>query len=342
MKVNLNKIEGSIYGLAYGDAYGYPLEFRSHDEILSRRKHLDLFKVSDDTQMSIYVIRAFIDTLNQYGDDFVNIDKDYAIQTVFAQNVIQQFIEFYQDPDNNRAPGNTCMNAIKRYLNSTQQTGFEGSITGSKGCGANMRAPWLGLLPYADEDLAIMSLIQAKVTHGHPDALLASVLTTLLTSHLAKGKIHPSQDGSLIRHTIHLLDTRTFINEGEVIDPQHLRKLFTEALIVFPEYLYSSPSDDICSFFGNGWTADEALVLAVAATDAQNGSEEATDGIHRLAESSGDSDSIAAIGGALIGAYRGFEDLKSSTGYVHFENRYIEEMNWVIKKIAAANVNWRS
>ena len=336
MSINLDTIRGGVLGLAYGDAYGYHFEFLDHDRIRSMEKGPKaLYKISDDTQMSIYVTRGTRDTTRIVGEALVNIEKDETLQAIFAKSIADQFVRWHHDEDNNWDPGRTCIQSIAKYEKSTRDTGLEGSNPENRGNGANIRAGWLGLLPYADEDLAVMSILQAKVTHGHPDALLSSALTTLLVNHLAKKRIKPCTEGALVRHSIQLLDTRVFYDdEQNRLDPTNLRKLLTEALIVLPEYVYSSPEDDICSFFGRGATADEAFVLAVAATDGQAEAEAPTEGIRRLAESGGDSDSIAAIGGAMIGAYWGWEALKESTGPLTFEKRYQEELEECIKVLA--------
>lgn len=342
MKVGLTNIEGAVFGLTYGNALGFPLEFMSHEQIRTQRPpYPTTYKISDDAQAAVCVIKAYVDTVLATGERIVNIDKDEQLQNLFARNVAEQLLIWEKDPDNNRAPDNATIRALQRYAASERITGREGAGSNSRSCNPMVRGAWLGLLPYADEDIASMAILQAKVSHQNPDVLLSAALAAVLARHLAKGCMKPSEDGSLIRRAIHLLDNQEFYDGNERLDPSDLRKMFTEALIVFPEYLYSAPNDDICSFFNDGWTAPEALVLAVAATDAQTNSEEATAGIVRLTHSSGDSDSLGALGGAFIGGYRGADDIRLGTGTVRFEDRYVKEFLWVTKKIGGANASYR-
>lgn len=339
MKIQDDKIKGSVLGFAYADAYGAPYEFMRHNKIVTLPEQTpDILKITDDTQMSLYVLKAYESMKSSVGDDnLANIDKDPVLRELFTKEVASEFIEFYNDPDNNRAPGKTCMRAISKYINSPQETGLEGQVRESKGNSANIRAAWIGLLPYGEDDLIAMSLLQARVTHGHNDGLLAAVLTTLMVNHLALDKVALSEDGSLIRHAIRLLDTHTFTSEGKTLDKSNLRSMLAEALIVFPEFLYSSPEEDICSFFGEGWTADEALVLALAATNAYVLTDDPIAGVIRLSRSEGDSDSIAALGGAFLGASGGYDFLSEEEGSLVFEDRYEKELEWAINLIQKSN-----
>lgn len=60
----MQSASGSLFGLAYGDAFGRPTEFLSYDEILARGP-LDLpapAPVTDDTQMALAVASALLTT----------------------------------------------------------------------------------------------------------------------------------------------------------------------------------------------------------------------------------------------------------------------------------------
>ena len=79
------------------------------------------------------------------------------------------------------------------------------------------------------------------------------------------------------------------------------------------------------SFFGEGWVADETLYNAIIAVAAYS-SRSIYKGIQRLVWTNGDSDSLAAVGGAFLGAFKGYEalqyDVKSN-----LENRYQVELS---------------
>jgi ADP-ribosylglycohydrolase len=82
--------------------------------------------VSDDTQMSLAVWRAL-------GES----------EPVGA--FVDEFLAWRVDPDNTRAPGNTCLSALGAIA--AGASWLEATVLGSKGCGTVMRAPWIGLTP---------------------------------------------------------------------------------------------------------------------------------------------------------------------------------------------------
>lgn len=57
--------------------------------------------------------------------------------------VREEFVDWYQSPENNRAPGRTCLVACN-LLKNEKRRWQEASQIGSKGCGANMRVALSG------------------------------------------------------------------------------------------------------------------------------------------------------------------------------------------------------
>src|SRR5262249_51985493 len=103
-----------------------------------------------------------------------------------AELLRRRFLAWAVSPDNNRAPGNTCLHAcaeLSRGIAWQQAT-----VAGSKGCGANRRVAPVGLVPGYDVDtLAGVAQLQAGLTHGHPTALAASELTAYAVRVLREG-----------------------------------------------------------------------------------------------------------------------------------------------------------
>jgi hypothetical protein len=98
------KILGAMLGSACGDALAAPVEFLSFEAIAEQfppsGPSEELYQVTDDTQMAMAVGRALIAAQGSLDDP-----------ASVSQAIIQEFIAWYHDPENNRAPGNTCMSA---------------------------------------------------------------------------------------------------------------------------------------------------------------------------------------------------------------------------------------
>lgn len=348
-----NLLKGAVYGFAYGDAWGKDTEFKSYERIIqSKTPFPNPALVTDDTQMSLYTIFAIMHEVSMNPDAVkgLHIDetKRNAVRVLFADS----FVEFAEDPDNNRAPGTTCMNALhsyqqfKRLSNDGEaMTGMEGVIADSKGCGANMRSGWLGLLPLEEEDIINLAILQSETTHGHPLALSSSVLTALTLKAIAAGEIVPRQGHyyQWALDKINALEIKLLTERSDAAGSWNLA--YSTGLTMLAEFLKSKEkevaafkdselTDDICSFFGEGWVAEEAYLCALMGADFSP--LDPVEGLERLVRSNGDSDSLAAIGGQFMGAFDGFhvfpEDWETK-----LESRYIEELNEVVEFLVRAN-----
>ncbi|HEV2636765.1 MAG TPA: ADP-ribosylglycohydrolase family protein [Actinocrinis sp.] len=309
----MRKASGTMYGLAYGDALGKPTEFLTYEEIIRRygptgplRLSGDPALVTDDTQMTLAVADALFDTL----------DAGELTAAHFENPLRDRFLAWAQSPENNRAPGMTCLRAIGRLAEGLPWA--EATVADSKGCGANMRVAPIGLLPGLSEaDRAGAAQFQAAVTHGHPTALAASDLTAFAVHWLAGGMptgelldalrdrcagqrevYHQEWLGELWQRST-ATSARDFIARGW---DECLAALDTveRALAVADRAAYADP----CLAAGRGWIAEEALATALYCY--LMWPDEPVAMLGRAAASSGDSDSIASIAGALAGAALGF------------------------------------
>lgn len=297
------QIRNSIYASAVGDAWGNVTEFNFSPDIKNPQLYPLHAFITDDTQMALYALQGLknspnIDELN------LTVEKD---KTIVRQQIGKQFLVWLKDPDNNRAPGQTCLNALNLLKLKRNKTGLEGTQSHSKGCGANMRNPWFGLLPYTEQDIVELSYIQAEITHSHPLAYSASALTALAvkdiytrTVILEKGK--PNLFVSLIKTTERLLanncNSNPAVKEGLVM----MQKFLNQRQDAYYRMISSDDTvTDICDYLNaEGWVAEEALLLAVATADLHQ--YDLFRALERAVHTRGDSDSIACIAGSIIGA----------------------------------------
>ncbi|MFZ3593692.1 ADP-ribosylglycohydrolase family protein [Streptomyces sp. BH104] len=300
---------GSLLGLALGDALGYPTEFSDVPAILDRHgpwREMELpghpvAYITDDTQMALAVARA----LPRSGP---------LAPERFERPLREEFVDWYESPDNNRAPGNTCLRACA-LLKTESRSWQEASQIHSKGCGANMRVTPLGLAPgLSDEQRAGAAQLQAGLTHGHPTGLAAADLTAHAVRLLAAGAEPTGLVGRLRsyayenRETYHEAWLGDLWRRGEEPTPQRfIARGWDECLGVLDRLRDAlrepSPETDPCLATGAGWIAEEALATALLSfllfVD------EPVLALRRAACTSGDSDSIAALAGAFAGAHLG-------------------------------------
>lgn len=349
-----NLLKGAIYGFAYGDAWGKDTEFKSYEQIIKQAQPFpNPALVTDDTQMSLYAMGALIYEASMNPDALkglhYNEKKRSAVRVLFADS----FVEFAEDPDNDRAPGTTCMNALRSYqqfkklseVDGTQLTGMEGVVADSKGCGANMRSGWLGLLPLEEEDIINLAILQSETTHGHPLALASSVLTALTLRAVISGEIVPRQGHyyEWALNKISDLEGRIFLfrnNSAGEWNPNYgkgltmLGEFLQSKKDQVSQFIESEPTEDICSFFGEGWVAEEAYLCALMGADYSP--LDPVEGLERLVRSNGDSDSLAAIGGQFIGAFDGFQVFPEEWE-TQLETRYQEELQEVVDFLKRVN-----
>ena len=334
LKITTNEsIAGSIYATAFGDAWGNLTEFDNHSHIIQTKPNFPVHPmITDDTQMSLYAMQA-IQNMLPLIDELEQNPNNEALQNKIRLVFARKFAIWLNDPDNHRAPGQTCLDAMNEFQANDRRgralTGLEGTRPNSKGCGANMRVMWFGLLPYSTETIVNLSILQSETTHSHPLALSSSVMTALAVKAVAEGTVIPSHEGSLTEWT--LKKTFELIANGfgawNPVFVQGLRDLIPvleEGLSMIPHFAKTSMYVDMCEFFGEGWVAEQALMNALAATDIY--AESPVYGLQRLVYTSGDSDSIAAIGGAMLGAYSGAQAFPDDW-FGKLEPRYIKELN---------------
>ncbi|WP_426510732.1 ADP-ribosylglycohydrolase family protein [Dactylosporangium sp. McL0621] len=303
-------VKASLFGLAFGDALGKPTEFRSYDEIVATfgpRGPRDLppgALVTDDTQMALAVAGALELALTTPP---LTADR-------LEPHLNRLFVEWARSPENNRAPGNTCMAACGALSRGVPW--WEATVAGSKGCGANMRVTPMGLVPGLTEDeRAGAAQLQAALTHGHPTGLAASELTALAVRWLLDG-LPVAELPAALRERC---STQREVYRGDWLGDQLWRRSpagsperfiatgwdeCADALAGLEDKVrWIGPDADPCLAGGAGWVAEEALATAVYCVLLFPDSP--VDAIARGAASSGDSDSIACLAGAFAGAVHG-------------------------------------
>ncbi|MFJ4684064.1 ADP-ribosylglycohydrolase family protein [Streptomyces sp. NPDC088789] len=316
---------GSLVGLALGDALGFPTEFNDVPSILAKCgpwRDMDLpvpAFVTDDTQMTLAVGRA-IRTAMQQGEPGPATpgrpDPRALEPRRLARTLREEYVDWYRSPENNRAPGRTCLVACER-LGSPDLAWQDASQIHSKGCGANMRVAPVGLVPgLSDEQRSGAAQLQAALTHGHPTALAAADLTAHAVRLLAQGA-EPTGLVGLLRS--YAYDNRGRYHErwlgdlwtrGQDPSPEHyIGRGWDECLAVLDRLKDAvrtvSPETDPCLATGEGWIAEEALATGLLCfllfVD------EPLTAVRRAACTSGDSDSLACLTGAFAGAHLGTE-----------------------------------
>ncbi|MBW4430456.1 MAG: ADP-ribosylglycohydrolase family protein [Pelatocladus maniniholoensis HA4357-MV3] len=304
---------GCLFGLAFGDALGAKTEFLSVTEICHRyppRGPQEIegnpARVTDDTQMALAV-----------GEALMNTTTANLTAATLETPLRNAFIKWWRSPDNNRAPGMTCLKACSQLALGIPWQ--QATQVNSKGCGANMRVAPVGLLPLGEKGAnaatrAAIAQFQAALTHGHPTALAASDLTASAIADLAargdpQGLISRLRSYALNQRTVYHADWLGSLWQQPYINTQEefISRGWDECLAVLDRLdaaLVNPKRDaDPCEATGEGWIAEEAFATGLLCFLLFP--EEPLVALRRAALTAGDSDSIACLTGAFAGAYMG-------------------------------------
>jgi ADP-ribosylglycohydrolase len=312
---------GCLLGGAVGDALGAPIEFETYKTIKLRfgpdglRDYAPDYggvgRITDDTQMTLFTAeallqawagasggnepeyaqaaaRAYLRWLATQGTSpspALLPAGDYETGRLFREEALH----------NQRAPGNTCLSALKamRHLGDLAQND-------SKGCGGVMRVAPVGLYFRhfrESQPLTVafdLGCLMAAVTHGHPTGYLTGGALAVLVLALADGATLPEA----------LAAAKSCLAEK----PGHEETL---TALELAESLARSggPHQEAITRLGEGWVAEEALAISVYCALAAESFEH---GVLLAVNHDGDSDSTGAITGNLLGVRDGVKAIPAA------------------------------
>jgi ADP-ribosylglycohydrolase len=294
-----------IFGLALGDALGWPVEFLERPQILARygREGVtappDPALYTDDTQMSAAVAEALIGAGEASG-----------ITDLVMGAMVRQFIAWKNDPlTSTRAPGATCIRGVTALERGAHWR--EAGVKDSKGCGACMRVAPIGYFYQHDpKALARIARAQGWLTHRHPTSDAACIGAAYLVK-LALDGVAPDE-------WIERVLTVTAGLSGE----------FDAALGRVREAAGWPDAETALNHIGptrgGGWIAEEAVGMALHCVLCHP--DDYVAAVRLGANISGDSDSVASITGGILGARLGLSAIPADW-VERLENReYLNEL----------------
>jgi ADP-ribosylglycohydrolase len=289
-----------LLGGAVGDALGAPAEFMPLGAIRAQfgpagitdfaPAYGRLGAFTDDTQMSLFtaegLIRAAVrEQLKGICSSSAVIHHAYlrwlltqGERSSALQGEADGWLVHHEELWAVRAPGNTCLNALRAAT-------FFGQAAQnmSKGCGSIMRVAPIGAVYNSGAAYGLGSAVSA-LTHGHPTARIAGAYFAELLAEVASG----AELTDAVERARRPTDTEHYADETlTAIDRAMALARSSEA-----------PTAELVETLGAGWTADEALSIALycalVARDFEHG-------VLLAINHSGDSDSTGALVGNLLG-----------------------------------------
>ena len=288
----LDAVRGCLLGGAAGDALGAPVEFMSREEIFAKypggvKDYVEFpdgtGAITDDTQMTLFTAEGLLRTIVRSLEKGVACSEDMVYRAYLrwlkTQGIVKGDNADILDSGwlikeeqlfRYRAPGHTCLGALEDMKRAHND---------SKGCGALMRMAPVGLL-LPPEEAWKEGCKLAALTHGHPTGRTAAGAFAMLIAHLYSGK---SLEKSL------------------ELTCEHLWR-FPEASETLGALMKAQEAGSV-EELGEGWTADEALGMAVYC--ALHHTWDIRGGIIEAVNITGDSDSVGAVTGNILGVLNG-------------------------------------
>ena len=278
-----DKFRGAILGCFLGDAFGSGFEGMNLEKA---RFHMDNLSkkfprsYTDDTDMTLAVAGSIIQSGGVSPEDIAkqfsltcDLTRGYAIGTIKAVLALRAGMKWYD----------------------VARIGFE---NGSFGNGAAMRVSPVGLFYHRDlEGLRKAAMEQANITHAHPlgqwGAVMQACSVGLAVSQNPKGPFKKEQM---------VTDLREILWGGPIEYMKSLNRI--EKMVVQGKKLQALK---IVQSFGNGVEAHFSVPSAcyIAITY----SPDFCDAIRAAISLGGDTDTIAGMVGAIVGAHVGEKGL---------------------------------
>ncbi|WP_199776677.1 ADP-ribosylglycohydrolase family protein [Nocardiopsis sp. SBT366] len=303
-----DRLTGCLIGGAIGDALGAPVEGLGLDQILERHGPQGLTEyvegsygigaITDETQLTLRTCDALVRASVRARNKGISGAAVSMVRTAYVD-----WARIHRDPARS-GPTVDPLHAPRGYGAATvaalRETGAWKPVNNSKGCAAVVRVAPCGFGAGDAERAFELATEVAALTHGHRTAhLAAGVFASTVWGLVRGGEIADS-----LARARELLEGR--VGHGEV----------SRALDAAVAKAHSGvPTARDLAELGDGWTSEEALAVAVCvalrAEDlAAQGGAPNTAGIGQSAlrsavNHSGDSDTLGALCGNLVGARYG-------------------------------------
>jgi ADP-ribosyl-[dinitrogen reductase] hydrolase len=301
MKISTrDRVLGCLLGGACGDALGAPFEFSSQAEMIIEcgprgarefwPRHARTARVTDETQLILFTTAGLTESrLNRSISEIEHLHLAY-LAWLSTQGITSPLLPKWRSPyghlcdivaaQGDRVPNANTMVALSEatQLGQSPQTAAEGN-------GAAARSAPFGLLYSATPQRAYHAAVaDARLTHNSPGGYIASGAFAMMIAWVMKGySITRSVERTLM-----------FLR----LQPGH--ESTVQAIMHAPwkwsDY-FRRPE-----WMGFGWSADEALAIAVNAVLTTNSFHDA---VAVAANHDGDSDTTASMAGNLAGALYG-------------------------------------
>ncbi len=275
------RARGVLLGLALGDALGAPFEGRSRvarGQVEAWRDARGLMRWTDDTHMALTLSRRLL-----VDPDLADPD---ALGAAFAR-------AYTNEPWRGYGSGPPQVFAlVEEGLGFEEAAGSLFGGSGSFGNGAAMRVAPVGLLSAASDPVvaARLAAIQARVTHTHADAVDgATVIAQVVAGLTVTDRVGGDEVQQVVRATTERLPV------GAV------RERLVEVMNVVAS---GGVPQEAAARCGTGVAAAASVPAAVAAL---LGGRDPLEVVTAAIGFGGDTDTIAAMAGAMAGAAWGLE-----------------------------------
>ncbi len=301
-----DRFAGCLLGGAVGDALGEPVEF---DQVVSLDTNAQLGHISDDTQMTLFTAEGLLtpaapaqcEPADRVWEAYLRWELTQESTVMEAEErwecEVRRLQGLLSHPELwvRRAPGNTCLSALRGKM-----TGYpQFAINDSKGSGTVMRVAPCGLYALSQEEAFRLGMETGALTHGHPTAWLSSGYLSVLLWALARG--------SGLRNAI--TTTNIVLDEWVGCSPKRQAQASELRATLAKVYAEHNRVDTQISDFGEGWTAEEALAMALFAALRAT---DYTSGVLLAVNHGGDSDTVGAIAGSILGAIHGVDGVPAT------------------------------
>lgn len=313
MKHSFPYYYGAILGGAVGDALGAPIEFMSYEEIeaimgpdgvrnfiMPQGQKYAL--ITDDTQLTLFTAEGLLRSATRAHRK----NQERTIESIpvvvfraYLRWLYTQGLQtaYWSKKDYDgwlvkvgrlqayREPGVTCLTALGKGVMGT----LENPINQSLGCGCVIRVLPVGLI---EDKTCVFDIATrlAAITHGNPTSYLSAGTFAYIINQIIEGRE--------IEEAVEIACQRL----KEEVQHEEVLAIIEKAILLAKE---KEPSREKMESLGTGFLAHEVLGMAIYAVLSYPN--DYTKAILFAVNHSGDSDSIGAITGSILGAALGYE-----------------------------------